>query len=77
MRSRQANRAVVLAFLNVVPHKLLGEPSSLPGGQSRILTLSRVANGEPFAALFTQHSRHDDRVRSALFVLAQAFSRAI
>ena len=68
---------MVLAFLNVVPDKLVGEPSGLPCSQGRILTCGMVANCKPVTALFTRHSRHDNRVGSALFILAQAFGRAI
>lgn len=77
MRSGQRYGAVVLAFLNVVPDELICKPRSLPSSQGWILACRVMANREPVAALLTRHSLHDNRVRLALFVLAQAFGRAI
>ena len=68
---------MVLAFLNVVPDKLLREPGGLPCSQSRVLAYRCVTDGELFATLLARHSRHDYRIRPAPFVLAQAFSRSI
>jgi hypothetical protein len=68
---------MVLTFLNMVPDKLIGEPCGLPGSQRRVLAGRVMANREPVTALLTRHSRHDNRVRLALFILAQAFGRAI
>jgi hypothetical protein len=77
VRSRQAYGAVVLGFLNVVPDKLIGKPTGLPGGQIRVLAHRTVSNREPVTALFAHYGCHHNRVRLVLLILAQTFSCAV
>jgi hypothetical protein len=52
--------AVVFAFLNVIPDKLIGDPGCLPSRQFLILQNQRMADGKLLPALAADDSLHQD-----------------
>ena len=74
---RQADRALVLVFLDVIPNKLLSQPRGLPAGKLSILERQTVPDDKPGAALITRYSRHFNKIGCAATVVPHPLSHPL